>query len=136
MALVCASIMHLMHVMADPARIFDDGSMEKQTHPRPWPINLTCLSSIVAVSLATFLLATMAGPVDAQEEVWAILLGDQLLAEKKCELNYTTNLRKFELSGQQALDVRAHCKDKRAFDASWLPDKQRYELRQCEPLVC
>lgn len=90
----------------------------------------------MVVSLAVFLLAAMAGSLGAQEEVWTVLLRDQLLAEMQCELNYTTNLRKFELAGQQALDVRAHCKDKRSFDASWRPEKQRYEFRQCEPVVC
>lgn len=136
MPLCDLSMVHLMQVMARPIQLFDDGPMEKQAHTGPRPLKSWRLRLIMAVSLAIFLLAAMASSLSAQEEVWTVLLRDQLLADLQCELNYTTNLRKFELAGQQALDVRAHCKDKRAFDASWRPEKQRYEFRQCEPVVC
>lgn len=128
--------MHLMHVMAGRRRAFDDGSMDKQTHPWRQAFKPSCAPIILTLGLAAFLLALLARPSGGQEEVWTVLLRDQLLTEKQCELNYTTNLRKFELAGQQALDVRAHCKDKRAFDASWRPEEQRYYFKQCEPVVC
>ncbi len=89
------------------------------------------------VTIVGIVLAGLAGPLSAQEEeTWLILLRDQLLVEKQCQLNYTTGLRKFEIAGQQALDVRAHCYDQRAFDSSWRPEEQRYEFRFCEPTAC
>ncbi|MDH3580043.1 MAG: hypothetical protein OEM91_05380 [Hyphomicrobiales bacterium] len=94
--------------------------------------------SIFAVLLPAFAaIAALTAPVAAaQEENWLILLREQLLAEQGCQLNYTTNVRKYELGGEQAIDARAHCFDKRMFDASWLPKEQRYQIRVCEPVVC
>lgn len=93
--------------------------------------------ALLAVLVAGFTaLAAVTPPLAAQEENWLILLREQLLAEKACQLNYTTNVRKYELGGEQAVDARAHCYDKRMFDASWLPNEQRYEIRNCEPVVC
>ena len=87
---------------------------------------------------AVFILGLIcAGPAAAQqEELWVQLLREQLLDELGCKLNYTTNVRKFELGGEQMVEARAHCFDKRAFDARWLPDEGRYEIRSCEPTVC
>ena len=93
--------------------------------------------SILAVLVVAITAVTvLAGPLAAQEENWQLLLREQLLTEKGCRLNYTTNVRKFELGGEQAVEARAHCYDKRMFDATWLPAEQKYELRVCEPVVC
>lgn len=89
-----------------------------------------------ALLLAIIGVIFFAQPLASEEENWQILLREQLLSELGCRLNYTTNVRKFELGGQQAIEARAHCYDKRMFDASWLPDKQKYEIRSCEPVVC
>lgn len=81
--------------------------------------------------------ALAAGPVSAQqEELWVQLLRQQLSDEKNCELNFTTNEKRYELGGQQMVEARAHCLDKRAFDARWLPDAERFEVRECDTEAC
>ena len=89
-----------------------------------------------AAALATALLCGTGGPLVAQEEVWLTLLREQLLEDKRCRLNYTTNVRRFELGGQQAVEARAHCTDERMFDVVWRPREQRFEIRACEPATC
>ena len=91
-------------------------------------------SAILALTLAVA--AFSASTVMAEEEVWMALLRDQLDSELNCKLNYTTNVRKFELAGQQMVDARAHCYDKRMFDVSWRPEAQKFDIRTCEPVTC
>ncbi|GAB4240057.1 MAG: hypothetical protein Kow0032_27490 [Methyloligellaceae bacterium] len=93
---------------------------------------------MVCMACATVLLLLLAGPWAAaqEEEVWQMLLREQLLSEKSCTLNYTTNIRKFELGGEQRVDARAHCNDGRMFDVSWQPATERFEIRDCEPTAC
>ena len=93
--------------------------------------------SLLVGLLAALLLVKSAGPLSAQdEEVWQSLLREQLQDEKSCRLNYTTNVRKYDIDGQQGLKARAHCYDRRMYDVSWLPDEQRFEIKSCEPTVC
>lgn len=68
--------------------------------------------------------------------MWQTLLRAQLQEEQDCELLYTTNVRKFELAGQQVVEGRAHCVDKRMFDVVWRPELQKFEIRLCEPAAC
>lgn len=87
--------------------------------------------------LAALLLLQSTTPLAAQqEEVWQALLREQLDDEKSCRLNYTTNVRKYDIDGQQGLKARAHCFDKRMYDVTWLPEKQQFEIQSCEPAVC
>lgn len=87
--------------------------------------------------LAALLLIKSALPLAAQqEEVWQALLREQLRDEKSCQLNYTTNVRKYDIDGKQGLKARAHCFDKRMYDVTWLPEKQQFEIQSCEPTVC
>ena len=89
-----------------------------------------------AAALGFALLCGTGSPLVAQEEVWVTLLREQLLEEKQCRLNYTTNVRRFDLGGQQSVEARAHCTDKRKFDVVWRPREQRFEIRACEPVPC
>lgn len=72
----------------------------------------------------------------AQEVGWQADLRKQLLAEKDCELNYLTDSKTYELLGKQTIEVRAHCKDKRAFDAARSGDDKVFELKSCEVVTC
>jgi hypothetical protein len=92
---------------------------------------------IVAAALAVAISLASAGQAVAEEEeLWQALLREQLSSQYDCKLNYTTNVHKFELGGQQMLDARAHCYDKRSYDVWWRPDEQRFEIRACKPEVC
>jgi hypothetical protein len=92
---------------------------------------ITAAALVAAISLAS------AGQLVAEEEeLWQALLREQLVSQFDCKLNYATNVRKFELGGEQMLEARAHCYDKRTFDVWWRPEEQRFEIRACKPEVC
>lgn len=96
---------------------------------------LRTIRLVLALSLAC--LPTAGGAhAQQQEEVWVQLLRQQLLDENNCELNFTTNEKKYELGGQQMVEARAHCLDKRAFDARWLPSAEKFEVRECDTAAC
>lgn len=97
---------------------------------------LNTLPVSIAVAAITLQGSLVATQVRAQEEIWQALLRQQLVAELNCELNYTTNVRKYELGGQQMVDARAHCKDKRMYDVSWRPELEKFDIRSCEPVEC
>ena len=67
---------------------------------------------------------------------WQGDLSRQLLAEKDCELNYLTDIKNFELLGKPTIEARAHCKDKRAFDATRSGNVKQFELRSCQVVTC
>jgi hypothetical protein len=128
-----------MQIIADAPRIRDCRLMRKTPFTQPIARTRRGVGGrIFATAIMLAALTGVTGPAAAQqeEEVWRILLREQLLSELKCQLNYTTNLRKFEIAGKQAVDVRAHCHDGRSYDASWRPDEERYEFKVCEPTAC
>jgi hypothetical protein len=98
---------------------------------------LALRSRLMAAVFAGAYLFASAWPLTAQEEeLWQALLREQLATQFGCKLNYTTNVHKFELGGQQMLEARAHCFDERSFDVWWLPNEQRFEIKSCEPVTC
>ena len=87
----------------------------------------------IAVALC---LTFSASAVLAQEAAWQADLREQLLAEKSCELNYLTESKIYELLGKTTIEARAHCKDKRAYDAIRSGDNKLFELKSCEVVTC
>lgn len=70
------------------------------------------------------------------EETWEIVLRQQLNDEKQCQLNFMTNIRKFELAGNQIIEGRIHCVDGRQYDFTRPKVHQKFEIRVCMPTVC
>lgn len=72
----------------------------------------------------------------AQEAAWQADLRKQLMAEKSCELNYLTDTKTYELLGRTTIEARAHCMDKRAYDAIRSGNDKLFELKSCEVVTC
>jgi len=77
-----------------------------------------------------------ANAVLAQSAGWEADLREQLLEEKSCELNYLTDSKTYELLGRATVEARAHCKDKRAYDAIRSGNDKLFELKSCEVVTC
>ncbi len=88
--------------------------------------------SVKCATLALALCAGLTGPVQA-EETWKALLEQQLLAAEKCRLNYLTDVSE---STSDGIKAKAHCEDKRSFDAHLAPGKDTFEISACKPTYC
>lgn len=82
------------------------------------------------------ILSLSASAVPAEEAAWQVDLREQLLAEKSCELNYLTDSKTYELLGKTTVEARAHCKDKRAYDAIRSGNDKSFKLKSCEVVTC
>ena len=81
-------------------------------------------------------LSVSASAALAQETAWQADLRKQLLSEKSCELNYLTDTKTYELLGRATVEARAHCMDKRAYDAIRSGNDKLFELKSCEVVTC
>ena len=55
------------------------------------------------------------------------------MAAEKCRLNYLTDVSESDTDGIKA---KAHCEDKRSFDAILAPGKSKFEISACKPTYC
>jgi hypothetical protein len=117
----------LSQINARAAATGDDLFMMKQIC-----IARTILALVTGAVLAMVNLAA----AHAQDYAWEDGLRRQLLSELNCELNYLTDVREFELLGKKSVLVRAHCNDKRAFDASREGGEETFRFRSCEIVTC
>ncbi|MEM1199010.1 MAG: hypothetical protein AAGI06_06830 [Pseudomonadota bacterium] len=88
--------------------------------------------AVKSAVLALAFCAGLAGPAQS-EETWKVLLAQQLMAAEKCRLNYLTDVSESDTDGIKA---KAHCEDKRSFDAILAPGKNRFEISACKPTYC
>ena len=85
----------------------------------------------------------LATPVFAQEEApfidgrpWRILLEQQLLVEKTCDLLEVLLFDEFKREGETVLEGKISCVDGRKFDFLRRREHQKFEFDLCEPAVC
>ncbi len=69
-------------------------------------------------------------------DAWKISLTDQLKKEKKCDVKSLSRVKEFKLAGKDVVDGRAHCEGGVDYDFSWIEEKQKFDLRRCQPVVC
>jgi hypothetical protein len=87
---------------------------------------------VAATGAALSAAATAAEP--APEE--RILLGQQLKAEKNCDLNEILTYHELPLGDEIAIDGRTSCIDGREFNFSRKRRHQKFEIELCQPTVC
>ncbi|HEY6336803.1 MAG TPA: hypothetical protein VI113_13055 [Alphaproteobacteria bacterium] len=81
-------------------------------------------------SLASFLLAAHAN-ADWQDD-----LQQQLRDDYNCDIAYLSRLAVRDVDGRQVVFVRAHCTDKRSFDASRQNEAERFRIKACDVQAC
>lgn len=73
-------------------------------------------------------------PVSAAD--WRQELQDQLLQDKNCAVEFYTDIRERMVEGALIVIARAHCTDKRAFDATRTGLDKPFRLIKCQPAAC
>lgn len=82
------------------------------------------------------LAAVTAAASQDQPPPWRDAPERQLMKEQQCRVMYLTNVKERQESGRDIVELRAHCEDGRAFDASRLDRGLRFDIQECGPLVC
>lgn len=67
---------------------------------------------------------------------WQQQLYDQLKKEQNCEVNFLSNIQMRVVNGSETVLARAHCMDKRDFDASRMGAGKPYKLQECSTNAC
>lgn len=88
------------------------------------------------VVLSALMLAAFAGPLNAADEAWEVLLRQQLEEKEKCVMSGTLYVRKTPAKEGTIYSGRAKCFDGRLFDFSQDKPHMKFEIRACEPTVC
>jgi len=91
----------------------------------------SCFIAAVAVFAAA---ASAEGTSD--DGRWRILLGQQLKAEKNCDMNEILMFNKLPLGDEIAIDGRNSCIDGREFNFSRKRPHQKFDIELCQPTVC
>lgn len=74
-------------------------------------------------------------PASAQEP-WRVLLEEQLLRQEKCKVSYLTDLLVTGSGEEISVKGKAHCEDKRSYDAHLPTGGAKYEISACKPTYC
>ena len=90
---------------------------------------------IPALSVPIVCAVSIAPPANA-EEAWRVLLEEQLLRQEKCQVSYLTDLLVTGTGEDVSVRARAHCEDKRSFDAHLPSGGAKYEISACKPTYC
>ena len=90
---------------------------------------------ICLVIVALFAVAA-AGVYAQAEGEWKTPLKIQLEKDKRCALKSVSKVRVYKVAGKEAIDGRAHCLDGQDYDFSWRAEKQKFEFRRCQPVLC
>ena len=88
------------------------------------------------VALLFPLAATLPAEDVLAKETWQAVLKIQLMKEQRCDLNYMTRLREFELANHQVIEGRAHCTDGREFDVVRRKTHLKFDIKLCQPTLC
>ncbi len=88
--------------------------------------------AVKSAALVLAVCAGLAGPAQS-EETWKVLLEQQLMEAEQCRLNYLTDVSE---SATDGIKAKAHCEDKRSFDAIRAPGKDKFEISACKPTYC
>jgi hypothetical protein len=106
-------------------------------HPR----SPSRLRLVIGAALAVLSLASAGSPARAADEPepdvrWRIILEQQLMSEKTCQLHELLMFNELRIGDGIALEGRVSCIDGRMFDFSRPRPHQKFEIRLCEPAVC
>ncbi len=77
------------------------------------------------------LILAAAGPVSAAEPGWQTKLTRQLAAEEGCTVAFYSQISVVRQNGREIIAARAHCEDRRAFDATRISPAEVFDLREC-----
>jgi hypothetical protein len=86
-----------------------------------------------AIGFASLALLILAPHAHAD---WQSDLQRQLKEEQNCEIAYLSRLEVRTVEGHQVVFVRAHCNDKRSFDASRQSETQKFVIKACDVQAC
>ncbi len=81
-------------------------------------------------------LAAQEEPPFVDSRPWRILLQQQLLAEKTCELLEVLLFDEFKREGETILEGKISCVDGRKYDFVRRQLHLKFEFALCEPAVC
>lgn len=90
----------------------------------------------VGVLLITATAVAVTSATAATDGRWRILLGQQLKAEKDCDLKEVITMNEMQLGGEVALDGRISCIDGREFNFTRKRPHEKFHIELCDPLVC
>jgi hypothetical protein len=88
--------------------------------------------------LAAFVLGCAAA-IMAAHPAFADWQGDlrrQLMNEYNCEVAFLTRVEVRKVDGREVVFVRAHCTDKRAFDANRQSEAEPFKVKACDVQAC
>jgi hypothetical protein len=88
---------------------------------------------VAAASLAT---VASAQQLLSNDRRWRVLLRQQLVAEKACDLDEVLAFNQMKLGDEIAIEGRISCIDGREFNFSRKGLTQKFLIRLCEPSVC
>ena len=64
--------------------------------------------------------------------VWQDDLARDIMASKRCEVDFLSHVIERRIDGQPILMAKVHCRDQRAFDATRRGERAAFEYRECE----
>jgi hypothetical protein len=96
------------------------------------PLRFVMLVSVACAASSAVVVAADR-PMDGR---WRILLGQQLKAEKSCDLNEVVTFHEVPIGDVVAIDGRASCIDGREYDFSRKRVHMKFEFKLCEPSLC
>ena len=95
-----------------------------------------------SMSLAAMLAASALGGAASalamgnMPDPWQEELKSQLLREQHCEVAFYSRIEARKSDGQEIVFARAHCVDRRAFDASRQSADEPFKLKECGVQAC
>ncbi len=99
---------------------------------------MTLRSTLFAAGLAATAIigAASAAGMAAMPEPWQEELKAQLLHDHNCEVAFYSRIETRKSDGQEIVFARAHCVDRRAFDASRQSANEAFKLKECGVQAC
>ena len=102
----------------------------------PTPMRYLC-----APSLAVIIMALLPAALNAQDTAeagapWRMLLQQQIMSAKACDLLEVLTYNELDLGDHKALEGRVSCIDGREFNFTRPRPHQKFEFNLCEPSVC
>jgi len=67
---------------------------------------------------------------------WQDDLQRQLRDDYNCDIVYLSRLEVRDVDGREVIFMRAHCTDKRSFDASRQNEAERFPIKACDVQAC
>ena len=85
-----------------------------------------------SVLLAATVLLGLPSMAQADREVWAPSLADQIFEDQQCVVAFLSQVVEREVDGHQMVIAKVHCEDNRAFDIYRFGRLGRFDINECE----